>query len=432
MRTPRRLAGACVVWGLAASLSWPLSAQRDARGAWVGVLDEHPAIEYATSPVSDVVDRLNARLETGEAALTFDAGSGYLRSLLRALDVPERSQMLVLSRTGVQRAFTSPGNPRALFFNEQVSVGYIRHSPFLELIAHDPDQGAVFYTLDQKPAARPVLSRQRGCLSCHVATATLDVPGFMTRSLSALADGTPTLRFGSEFLVDHRTPFARRWGGWFVTGVRAPSGHLGNAVVSPDGARQSLIRADTGGATTLEDVVGLDSYPATTSDVVALAVFDHQGRALNLLTRLGWEARVATHEGRAALETPAVAALVADLVDYLLFVGEVPLGGGLEGTSGFAEWFSARGPKDRQGRTLHALDLTTRLFRYPCSYTIESPAFDALPDVLRAAVYEGIARVLSGDPAPKYAHLSAADRRAIAGILRETRPEIVPHLAGGR
>ena len=179
----------------------------------------------------------------------------------------------------------------------------------------------------------------------------------------------------------------------------------------------------------LEGAVGLDSYPGATSDVVALAVFDHQTRALNLLTRLGWEARVAAHEGRVPLETPGVQALVADTVDYLLFVGEAPMPGGLTGASGFAEWFSARGAKDRQGRTLHALDLRTRLMRHPLSYTIESPGFDALPDEVREAVYAGIARVLGGDPSPKYAHLSASDRRAIGEILRDVKPGAARYLS---
>ena len=103
--------------------------------------------------------------------------------------------------------------------------------------------------------------------------------------------------------------------------------------------------------------------------------------------------------------------------------------GGLRGSSGFAEWFSARGARDAKGRSLHVLDLSTRLMRYPLSYTIESTAFDALPDEIRAEVYRGLARVLvAGDPAPKYAHLTAADRRAVLEILRDTRPDAAPYL----
>ncbi len=185
-----------------------LAAQRDSRGVWMGVLDEHPAIAYATTPPSDPIAALNRKLESGAASLAFEPGSGYLRSVLAALDIPVASQMLVLSRTGVQRLVTSPANPRALFYNEQTAVGFIRRSPFLELVAHDPEQGAVFYTLDQRATDRPAFSRQSGCVTCHVASATLEVPGFMTRSLTAGADGTLKLRLGSHDL--DRPPHAVR------------------------------------------------------------------------------------------------------------------------------------------------------------------------------------------------------------------------------
>lgn len=431
-RCGRRLGGGAAVCAVVCAALATLTVharQRDARGAWVGVLDEHPAIAWATRPTSDAIADLNQKLEAGALTLAFDTDSGYLRSVLAALDVSTASQMLVLSRSGVQRTVTSPANPRALFYNEQVAVGFIRRSPFLEFIAHDPEQGAVFYTLDQRPTDRPAFTRQSGCVTCHVAHATLEVPGFMTRSLAAGPDGTLKLRLGSRDLIDHRTPLAERWGGWFVTGRHGSSTHRGNTVVGEQDVPRSLVRAGSLNVASLAGAVDLGGYPAPGSDVVALAVFDHQTRALNLITRLGWEARVATHEGRVALETPAVTELLDELADYLLFVGEAPLPGGLAGASGFAAWFSARGRKDAQGRTLHALDLSTRLMRYPLSYTIHSPAFEALPEAIRRAVYQRLARVLvTADTAPKYAHLSERDRRAIVELLRATTPDAVPSL----
>lgn len=407
-----------------------LHAQRDAKGAWVGVLDEHPAIDYATRPTTDAVAALNAALGSGRASLTFEPGGGYLRSVLAALDVSPTSQMLVLSRTGVQREHTSPANPRALYFNEALAVGYIRGAPFLELIAHDAHQGAVFYTLDQRPAERPAFTRQTTCLSCHVATATLEVPGFMTRSLAAGADGIPKLRLGSVEVVDHRTPYARRWGGFFVTGGSGRSTHLGNVVFGADDAPRSLVPSGASSTPSLTGAVDLAGYAAATSDVAALAVFDHQTRALNLITRLGWESRVAAHEGGDAATAPAVTALVRELVDYLLFANEAPMPGGLQSESGFREWFSRRGAKDAQGRTLHALALDTRLFAHPLSYTIESAAFSGLPDGVRHAVYRELAAVLgSADAASRGVRVSAADRGAIVEIVKATRPDAVPFFA---
>ena len=55
---------------------------------------------------------------------------------------------------------------------------------------------------------------------------------------------------------------------------------------------------------------------------------------------------------------------------------------------------------------------------------IYSPAFDGLPPDARKAIYERVKRVLSGEEkGSKYARLSAADRQAMAEILRETKKD---------
>ena len=110
-----------------------------------------------------------------------------------------------------------------------------------------------------------------------------------------------------------------------------------------------------------------------------------------------------------------------ELVDYLLFVDEAPLPSPIRGSSGFAEKFAAQGPRDGKGRSLRELQLDTRLMRYPCSFMIYSPGFQGLPAEVQAAVVRRMGQILSGnDTAKKYAHLSAADRRAILEILGDT------------
>jgi hypothetical protein len=72
---------------------------------------------------------------------------------------------------------------------------------------------------------------------------------------------------------------------------------------------------------------------------------------------------------------------------------------------------------------LRDLQLSGRLMKYPCSYLIYSASFDALPDTVRAAIYQRLWEVLSdADPSPRYARLTAADREAIIEILRATKP----------
>ena len=111
-----------------------------------------------------------------------------------------------------------------------------------------------------------------------------------------------------------------------------------------------------------------------------------------------------------------------EVVDYLLFVDEAPFADAIHGSTRFAEKFTAQGPRDRRGRSLRDLDLKRRLMRYPCSYLIYSAAFDGLPGEARSAIYARLWEILSGREAgPRYARLSAGDRRAIIEILRDTK-----------
>jgi hypothetical protein len=155
-----------------------------------------------------------------------------------------------------------------------------------------------------------------------------------------------------------------------------------------------------------------------------MMVLAHQTQMTNLITRTGWEARVAAANPSedAALRTREAA---ADLVDYMLFVYEAPLAGPMQGSSGFAETFMAQGPRDPQGRSLRQLDLRRRLFRYPCSYMIYTAAFDALPPAAKDAVYTRMWDVLSGrEKHQRYSQLTAADRQAIIEILRATKKDL--------
>jgi hypothetical protein len=131
-------------------------------------------------------------------------------------------------------------------------------------------------------------------------------------------------------------------------------------------------------------------------------------------------------EERIALMMEGVA---REVVDYLLFIDEAKLTDRVRGQSGYAERFSAAGPRDRNGRSLHELDLRQRLMKYPCSYLIYSPAFDALPPRARDPIYKRLWEVLSGEERePRYqAALSRADRRAIVEILRDTKKDLPPY-----
>ena len=382
----------------------------------------HPAIEYASRPTTDPIVELNRRIDEGTARITFDTDTGYLRSALNALHLPIESQMLVMSKTGVQGLHTGPDNPRAIFFNDAVTVGYIRGAPLLEFAVHDPQQGVVLYTIDQKPQARVQFDRPSSCLRCHVAYNTLHVPGMLLRSVFIAPDGLPLSQFGS-YDADDRTPFAKRWGGWYVTGTHGPLRHLGNAILAKGDTPETIVSERTSNRTSI-DTFDAHGYPSASSDIAALMVFEHQSHMTNLITRIGWEARIAAYDRRLDLDNAPFQEGVRELVDYLLFVDEQPLTAALAGTSGFAQKFEAQGPFDSRGRSLRQLDLRHRLLRYPCSYMIYSAAFRTLQIDVRQSIYKRMRDILSGrDAAPKYVRLAGEDRRAIAEILRETMPD---------
>ena len=379
----------------------------------------HRAIEYMTRPTSDPVAELNHHIDEGTVTLTFDEGTGYLRSVLDVLGVPVASQMLIMSKTGVQGLHTGPENPRAIFFNDAVTVGYIRGAPLLEFAVHDPRQGVVFYTIDQKPQARVQIDRPSSCLRCHVAYNTLHVPGLIARSVFIAPDGLPLGQFGS-YDVDDRTPFAKRWGGWYVTGTHGSMRHLGNAIVAKGDTPETIVSDRTLNRPSI-DAFEAHGYLSRLSDIAALMVFEHQSHMTNLITRIGWEARIAAADRQIDFENGPLRDGVQELVDYMLFVDEEPLTAPIKGTSGFAKIFEAQGPRDSRGRSLRQLDLQRRLLRYPCSYMIDSAAFGALPAEVRQAVFQRMWEILSGaDTTPKYGRLSATDRRAVIEILRET------------
>jgi len=373
-------------------------------------------IDYLAGTTTDLVSRLNEKLKSGAVVLREEPTHGYLRSVLDALGVPVESQVLVFSKTSFQQARIGPDNPRAVYFNDQVAVGWVRGGDVLEFASHDPKQGTVFYTLAQ-PGTGPLEFRRNNvaCVQCHSSEATSYVPGMFIGSVYPEKNGMPA--YGPAYLTDHRTPFELRWGGWYVTGDHS-SRHLGNAVVTDPVNLEGMATAETSHVRSLAGRFDPDGYLSTDSDLVALLVLEHQAHMQNLLTRIGWDARVGSADaGRPVTDT------AVELVDYMLFVDEAPLPDRIAGSTRFAAVFQSAGPRDTKGRSLRHLQLSGRLMKYPCSYLIYSPAFDALPVVAKDAIYQRLWEVLSdADHDRRYARLTPADRQAILEILRDTKP----------
>jgi hypothetical protein len=390
---------------------------------------DDPAIQYAT-PASDSIAHLEKQLENRKAKLDYAPnGWGYLPAILKQLDINIDSQVLVFSRTSIQNERISPRTPRAIYFNDDTAVGFVQNGEVLELSAIDPRQGAVFYSLDTEKSDRPEFARRDDCLRCHQGAPTMGIPGILVSSVHPVTDLEAREAHGSAFITDGRTSFDERWGGWYVTGTHGSQVHLGNNPELADPLFPGrAVKEGTQNVTSLAGFFDTSRYLAPTSDIVALMTLEHQTRMTNLMTRIGWDARIALREGKGNLEAAArdrINSEIEEMTGYMLFVDEEPLKQPVAGVSTFIKTFAARGPRDAKGRSLRDFDLQKRLFRYPLSYMIYSSAFDGMPDIVRERVYQRVYDVLTGkDKSQTFAGISPADRQAVLEIVRATKPNL--------
>ncbi|MBC8090102.1 MAG: hypothetical protein H7Z40_22825 [Phycisphaerae bacterium] len=411
-------------------------------------LSRQPPAEQVKPPVAlDPIARLQLQLDSGNVQLAHDSALGYLPSLLKALSIPVSSQGLVFSRTSLRTDLIAPWSPRALYFNDDVYVGWVPESEFLEIASVNPTDGVAFYTLTQEKGARLVFTRETNrCLMCHQSAVTGRVPGLIMNSTVADRSGYPiaTVRYGT---MTDEVPVRHRFGGWYVTGSIAHSVHSGNVFSDKDfnqiDRTQNKVDLDLttqSALTNLQAKFDTARYLSGQSDIVGLMVQVHQTAVHTLISATHDAAKRALNEQRGvnqynrdsaqavplAVSNPRLRGAVERLVQSMLFINEAPWEGTMRGRSGFAKEFSALGPRDNEGRSLRDFNLKDRLFKYPLSFLIYSEGFNALPDVARQGVYLRLRSILAGEErGPEYLRVSDADRKAILEILNDTKPDFV-------
>ncbi len=398
---------------------------------------EQPPVAYSATTATDALAAVQKRIESGEIAL---AGSEKraVQVLLDALHVPVESQMLVFSKTSLQRGRIRPERPRALYFSDSVYVGWVPGG-LMEVTAIDPQLGPIFYAIDVSGGrdARPKIERDSDCMRCHGGNFVRDIPGVFARSVFSDAGGEPLLRHGT-LLVDDETPFAQRWGGWYVTGYRGSEPHRGNVFASEQGD-QLVFKPTEARPEELSGFFDTASYLRPTSDVVALLVFEHQMAVQNSLTRAAFSCRrmIAYQHGlqttfkEPVTDEPAYdsvksvfASAVQEVVDRLLFRGAAALPAGMVAGGDFEKVFSRAGPRSPSGHSLRDLKLSGQLFAQRCSHLIYSEMFRTLPEQLKSRILDRLqAALASRDPNDRYAYLPAEEKERIREILVETHPE---------
>lgn len=420
-------------------LAIALAASAPARGQQRDPFEE-PPISYSATAPRDAIAALEARLAAGTLKLAGD-DKAVVRALLDALNIPVASQVLVFSKTSLQRGRIAPDHPRALYFSDTCFVGWVPGG-LVEVASLDPALGPVFYAFDPRAPARADkrFVRDPDCLSCHGGLFVREIPGVMARSVFADAKGEPLLRHGTQ-VVDHRTPFSERWGGWYVTGQHGDALHRGNVFAAEADGRLVADFRRGANVTNLSGFFPVAEYLAPTSDIVALLVLEHQLAVHNTLTHAAFKCRRMLHYQQNLqkdLQEPVTAEpafdsvksvfsnAVQEVVDVLLFHGEARLPDGIAGSADFQNAFVAAAPRAADGSHLKELWLKEgRLFKHRCSYLIYTPGFLELPELLKRRIYARLGQVLEGrEPVPRYAYLGARECARIAAILRATHPDL--------
>jgi len=396
----------------------PLSAQVD--------LWDLPPLRYSDTPATDTVAKLEARWRATEAPIDAKTERERVAFVLKEIGISPSSQVLVFSKTSKQNHLIHPGNPRALYFSPDCYAGFVPGGA-MEIIIQDPQLGPVFYLIELgNPQSAPRAERDTSdCLSCHANGRTEHVPGVMVRSVLPDQAGHALLSLGTTD-VDHTTPIAQRWGGYYVTGsIGLP--HLGNRTYAEgsSAAPQISHRDD------LVQVIDTTKYLQTTSDIVALCVLEHQCKAHNLLNAASVNYRRAVHLAKSldphADPDEGGAGRIAEntatqIVDWFLFRNEAALGeDGLDGAEAFQAAFFSSIPKAKNGDSLADFQLHSRLFKFPCSYMIYSAAFQNLPATVKRRTLEKMKTILTAaEPSDGYEYLKPSTRQRILTILQDT------------
>ena len=366
-----------------------------------------------------------------------------LAELLAKLEIPVESQVLVFSKTSAQNSRIAPETPRAIYFSDDLYLGWVQGGE-IEAASFDPRLGMVFHLIqltERKPGSPPPLVRERSCLNCHAGSSNHDLPGLVVRSVYPSATGLPLFEAGT-FHTRQISPIEERWGGWYVTGSVENREHLGNslALAAPTGPGVELEPLAEGRVLKLDGLFCCEPYlNGGQSDVVALMILEHQVGVHNLLIEANLTTCATLHrhtEMQKAFGEPVEAPLsetnerilqrlATKVLKEMLYVEEVPLPGGIEGTGIFQTAFEEGRKKSVGGRSLRDFRLYERLMKYRCSHLIYSEAFANLPDAIRTRILSQLHGILT-KPAdwPEFAHLGEAERGHILAIVKETVPDL--------
>jgi hypothetical protein len=381
-----------------------------------------PPHNYWQQEPKDLFTKIKSDLGSGRLKFDTSSEKAFVTGILKALDIPVSSQLLVFSTTSLQLRLINYRNPRALYFNEEIYLGWVPNGK-IEVISIDPDIGGVFHIFNiPRTPEPPTIERSTRCMNCHAGHDVGRVPVLLAKSVVPGPNGgtLDSFRIGK---TGHGIPLSERFGGWYLTGTPNIPKHWGNRTgeLSPAGLKTTPVEPGRH--------FDWNRYPRSTSNILPHLLHEHQVGFVNRVVPATYRARALIDAGKGVLSGEALKILDKDALElarYLLFADETPLpAGGIQGDPAYIRDFQRNRRPSSVGSALKDLDLRTRLFKHRCSYMIYSLAFQGMPKPLKERVLRRMGKALNPtQPDPAFAYLPTMEKSAIRRILWETLPAV--------
>ena len=374
-----------------------LGAARGSAADW-----ERDPIRYSTAPADNAMNRLAPKLADGTVKLDHQRDSGHLRSLLTALHVPESSQVLVFSKTSLQRRPDRARAPRGRCTSTTTCTSASASAATCWRCPPPTRSSGPCSTRSTRSrrASRRFTRQTDNCLTLpRRRRATGACRGTVVRSVFPDRDGQPILSGRARSGSTTPARSSERWGGWYVTGTHGKPDAHGQPVVA--GRRATGRGAGERRGQNVTDLHG--RFTAGLPDAAQRHRRPDGAGAPDRRCTTGWpgldrsEGRIALHaRGRRDRTKVTSASLGDELVEVLLFRDEAKLTAGSRARVRSGRSSTKRGPFDKKGRSLRQFDLKTRLFKYPCSYLVYADAFQKLPAEIKEYALRRLYAVLTG------------------------------------
>ena len=321
---------------------------------------EDPLHGYYKKIAEDPFSKIIKKIENGSITLNYDSNYNYLNSLLRELNITPESQLLVYSNTSLQLSRISPRNPRAIYFSDDIYLGYV------------PGGGSI---------------------------------DAFRRKLSG-----------------HEVPFDQRFGGWHITGnhpfENSWANHTGMIengttikIPNPPGMQFNWGKYLTKHSDIIPHLI-LEHQVGFTNRCLSVT---YRFRELSKLkNKPTYEQKVEQFVEKEA----------KSLLSYILFQNEafIPKNT-INPNTKFADFFVRKGITSLKGYSLNTLNLKNRLFNLRCSYMIFSNSFNGLPLVFKSHLLKKLNFILSCNTdqlPPKFSYMEENERIKIKAILSES------------